>query len=574
MKKFILIFIFLCLTHLKGFGQYGKVDSLLNSRLMLNKVDTSWINVTNLIAQEFLKRKKEKYAIGYATGYANEALRFATQIDYSLGIADALLTLGSIDFENPLKREKETIEKYKKALGIYEKEKDNERLAIALKTIADYYYNLFYLKEENNREALNYYLRYAKVTEKTGNKIQIAEAYIVLGNIYDELEESQKSNEYYLKAVNLKQQIEDQDIDNPHLFSRAKRFYELQIENQRILNYSVIGGLIFSLSLILLLFVNIRQIRKSKNLLQNQKDEISQQKDAIEAQSIELKNYTAEIATQRDKLSKQHSQLLIAKEEKDKANEELQTMVEHLEELVANRTKDLQITNEALTDVNYELDILIYRASHDFKGPVATLQGLSNLGKYECYGDEKAVDFFERIESTALKMDGMLEKLHQVSYLISKPLDFSLIDFEHILNEIKSNLVGLIASSHIQFDLEVENHINYFADSELMVIILENLIENAINFRTQKSDVIPLIQIKISKIDYHTLIIEVIDNGAGIQEEYLPKIFDMFFRGSEMSKGNGLGLYVVKKALERLNGDVKIHSKIDQFTIFQMNFPL
>jgi signal transduction histidine kinase len=67
--------------------------------------------------------------------------------------------------------------------------------------------------------------------------------------------------------------------------------------------------------------------------------------------------------------------------------------------------------------------------------------------------------------------------------------------------------------------------------------------------------------------------LEVEDNGQGIGEQYQPMIFDMYFRGNDRSKGNGLGLYIVKKAVEKLNGTVSFTSSFGQGTVFSIDLP-
>jgi signal transduction histidine kinase len=114
--------------------------------------------------------------------------------------------------------------------------------------------------------------------------------------------------------------------------------------------------------------------------------------------------------------------------------------------------------------------------------------------------------------------------------------------------------------------------ISCYTSPALLTIILTNLIENAINFRKtygrEKSFVRVLLD---SENGYIKLIIE--DNGIGIIEQYLDKIFDLYFRANEQSKGNGLGLYLVKKAVSLLNGTIEVKSEIELGTTFTIQLP-
>ncbi len=89
--------------------------------------------------------------------------------------------------------------------------------------------------------------------------------------------------------------------------------------------------------------------------------------------------------------------------------------------------------------------------------------------------------------------------------------------------------------------------------------MLSNLISNAIKYR-DVSKAENYIKIRFNKNGKAT-IIEVEDNGIGIPEEYHQKIFDMFFRGTTRSEGSGLGLFIVKDIVEKLKGEITLHSE-------------
>ncbi|MEO1652754.1 MAG: ATP-binding protein, partial [Bacteroidota bacterium] len=369
-----------------------------------------------------------------------------------------------------------------------------------------------------------------------------------------------------------KREIEEKDVDDPHLFSKAESYYKLQIENQQLNNYLLIGGIGLMTLIITLLGIFGWQQRRANKLLKSQKSEISQQNKAIEKKNEALEKQTGEIASQRDQLALQNQQIKEAQEEIETANHKLMNMNEGLEHLVEERTRDLRKTNEALVLANEELDTLIYRASHDFKGPVATLAGLSNIARMEADQNSTVRPLIDRIEDTAYKMDEMLEKLHTVSYIIGKDLQHEIITFDQIIHNIKSLFADAIDKENVEFEVEIPDHLYFYSDQELIGHIMENLVENSLQFRTQDSDRAPKISIRVMEED-QKVYLEMSDNGAGIPDEYKQRVFDMFFRGSEDSKGNGLGLYVVKKALERLKAEVDIQSQLGEYTSFKIQFP-
>jgi signal transduction histidine kinase len=103
----------------------------------------------------------------------------------------------------------------------------------------------------------------------------------------------------------------------------------------------------------------------------------------------------------------------------------------------------------------------------------------------------------------------------------------------------------------------------------MVKIIVENLFENAVFFARPGE---PFIKLKAVSFE-DKVVIEVEDNGEGILPEYHDKVFEMYFRANERSKGNGLGLYIVAKAVERLQGTISFTSEVNIGTKFTLTFP-
>jgi signal transduction histidine kinase len=122
---------------------------------------------------------------------------------------------------------------------------------------------------------------------------------------------------------------------------------------------------------------------------------------------------------------------------------------------------------------------------------------------------------------------------------------------------------GMKVTMHI---VQTQPLISY---SAFLKIIVDNLLENAIRFRNPQQ---PHVQLEVTE-EKNGVTIMVKDNGIGIEKIYIDKVFEMFFRGSELSKGNGLGLYIVKKAVEKLKGNIKIDSTTNQGTTFLVWIP-
>lgn len=117
---------------------------------------------------------------------------------------------------------------------------------------------------------------------------------------------------------------------------------------------------------------------------------------------------------------------------------------------------------------------------------------------------------------------------------------------------------------------QLEDNLTFYSDQNLLKIILKNLIENSLIF----SDISRDITVKVSaRKKRSSIYLCVEDNGEGIESDIRPRIFDLFYRGSQKSKGNGLGLYLVKKAVEKLNGSIELESEVNKCTKFTIILP-
>lgn len=241
-------------------------------------------------------------------------------------------------------------------------------------------------------------------------------------------------------------------------------------------------------------------------------------------------------------------------------NEEILQNNLYLEQKVEERTEELR-------KLNRELDLLFYRSSHDFRRPLTTLKGLSELARLTKI-DPKGMELMELMVSTVNKMDLMLRKFYMLYEISSFQPDGQKISLKQIINDLKERVSqdGHLISFHLSQihydDLDTRN--------KILGIILENLIENAIHYaKGDRAD----INVNICEQGREMKILFE-DKGIGIDETFFNRIFDMYFRGTELSKGNGLGLYVVKSGVEKLDGNVCLESKRNNFTRFEINFPI
>ena len=122
----------------------------------------------------------------------------------------------------------------------------------------------------------------------------------------------------------------------------------------------------------------------------------------------------------------------------------------------------------------------------------------------------------------------------------------------------------------IEIKKEIEL-IELISEWAIINTILQNLIENAIKYSKKENE--PFVDIKIF-IDRQYIVIRVEDNGQGIPEQHQSNIFDMFFRANDKTQGSGLGLYILKRAVERLHGSIDVKSTLHIGSIFTVKLPV
>lgn len=226
-------------------------------------------------------------------------------------------------------------------------------------------------------------------------------------------------------------------------------------------------------------------------------------------------------------------------------------------------------TNNNLIIANKELDKFVYSASHDLRSPILSLKGLIEIMNTE--------DDLSLIKGYLVLMNQSLDKQDQ---FIKDIIDYARNKKAKITNTIISlNQIIEEAITQNQYREETKNisitknlTIDTILSDELKIkIIINNLLTNAIKYSDmQKAK--PYITINAyEENNENKIIIE--DNGIGIKEEHQTKIFDMFFVTNNNNKGSGLGLYLVKDAIENLNGTIAVASEINMGTKFTITLP-
>jgi PAS domain S-box-containing protein len=230
----------------------------------------------------------------------------------------------------------------------------------------------------------------------------------------------------------------------------------------------------------------------------------------------------------------------------------------------------LRNSEEKLRAKIQELDTFIYKASHDLKGPLSSMAGLINLAKMELKDDDSK-EYIDRLDQSNKKLEAILEALYEITYVTQGTVSNSEINLNELIRDIINSLEDLPKCRGMKFEVDCDSEIQLISDPRLLRGILQNLVHNGIKYRRDLAD--SFIRIKASQANgqFHLV---VADNGIGIEENLKEKIFNMFFRGHYTSTGSGLGLYIVKNSLEKLNGRIEVESVYGESTSFHISCPL
>ncbi len=254
---------------------------------------------------------------------------------------------------------------------------------------------------------------------------------------------------------------------------------------------------------------------------------------------------------------------------------ELTQYRQSLEEKVKERTHKLQAALEKEKELVTLKSRFASMVSHEFRTPLATIRlSVNHIKKYKSRMSPDAID--SKIKVVSEQVDHMTHMLEEVLTLgkaeeskiqISKRK----VNIETFFAGIQEEVENIFKHSHtIHRTLNLQQY-EIETDVDLLRNVFINLLSNAIKFSPGKTDIY-----LDGRQEGKMLIVQVRDEGLGIPEEELPKIFDPFHRGTNVAtiQGTGLGLSIVKKAVDLIGGEVAVSSKPGEGTVFTVTIPV
>jgi light-regulated signal transduction histidine kinase (bacteriophytochrome) len=297
---------------------------------------------------------------------------------------------------------------------------------------------------------------------------------------------------------------------------------------------------------------------------------------------LKVKNFIR-LSRQTAELQQAQAQLRAEIEIRKKAQADLDSLVQNLEQKVTDRTQELTEANIKLEASNHDLQQFASVASHDLKEPLRKIQMFASIVKEKSLvTDEEVNSYLTRISASAGRMEQLIHDL----------LNFSRLSVETAF--LPTDLNSVIANILEDLEVQIREKSAVFELSELPVIdgikgqlrqVFQNLISNAIKF--SRKDTAPYIRITGARIvakDFDAIrhpegqwcLISVQDNGIGFQEQYLDRIFTIFQRlhSQEQYEGTGIGLAITRKIIDRHQGLITATSEVGKGSTFCLILPL
>ena len=234
----------------------------------------------------------------------------------------------------------------------------------------------------------------------------------------------------------------------------------------------------------------------------------------------------------------------------------------HILNKLKQKEKETIILNHKLQQRNEDLTTFAYTLSHDLKNPLATILLSTEMLKEDLEEDNPYVEMINRNTGTINNiLKGMMEIVE-----VDKESEVKQICFNELLDKLQEEYSDRITEKNIHITRDIEigpiSYIAVYAES-----ILRNLFSNAIKYSSAEKN--PEVVIKISKKDKGIIILEITDNGIGIDlEQNKNRMFKPFERFTDSVEGKGVGLHIVKRMVEKNNGNIDVYSKPGEGTKF------
>jgi signal transduction histidine kinase len=418
------------------------------------------------------------------------------------------------------------------------------------------------------QEGLVYARRSVDSAEKMGAKTLLQESLNALVTVYDslgrhrealreyrklsELRNTLLNEESLKKAMQLQEQYESVKKDKQIL--TLTKDHELQETMRRML---IALGVVL-LAALAALYSRYRLKASSERTLQEHNAEILRQQLLLETQAADIQ--TVNTALHEKNLALQHQQ-----------------------EILEEQAREIEIANTALQEKNFELESLnneknefLGIAAHDLKNPLTHIIMASGTATryYDRMNDNDIQEQFHSIGVVAGRMQEIIANLLDVNAIERGGFTMNIVSFDIApkLSATVRDYAARAAEKHIVLHYEASKSVSVVADEQAVMQVLDNLISNAVKYSPHGKKVF----VRLNASDT-TVRVEICDEGPGLSEEDMKKLFGKFARLSARptagEHSTGLGLSIVKKLVEAMNGKVWCESELGRGASFIVELP-
>jgi light-regulated signal transduction histidine kinase (bacteriophytochrome) len=335
------------------------------------------------------------------------------------------------------------------------------------------------------------------------------------------------------------------------------RLQELRLRQQYIL---IVAGVLI-IGLLAFFYLRIKKLNVT----------ITEKNNDIQANALKLLDVNQELNRLYTEVSEQNEEIQAQAQVLSESNRNIAELNRSLERLIADKTEELRRTNEELVKHNNELLQFSYTVSHNLRGPVARLLGLTTLMNIE-KDMTQARQWVDLIGKTTGELDLIIKDLSNILELRREPHHFRDpvdlgAEWERSVQLLHDSLTG---REKITSDFQLLPEL--VTVRAMVQSVFYNLLSNALKFRSPDR---PLRIQASSRISGDHAIITVSDNGLGLDTVlYKDKLFRLYTRFHSHVEGRGLGLYLVKTQLEVVHGSIDVQSTPREGTTFSVMIPL
>lgn len=254
--------------------------------------------------------------------------------------------------------------------------------------------------------------------------------------------------------------------------------------------------------------------------------------------------------------------------------------VEHYKKVLREMSEDVALRKEAeerleqrnqeLMKINAELDRFVYNASHELRAPLASILGLITVARLR-ENDVQKLKLMELMQASVEKLDLFIKDIVHYARNSRMEVEAQVIDFDEMIKDSIAQLRFMGGMERITVSIDIQGEVEFRSDKKRLAVVLNNLVSNAIKYHNPSAEH-PFVDIRIMLTEEEATF-EIRDNGIGIQQAYVDKIFNMFVRATETQSGSGLGLYIVREIIEKMEGKVSVESQEGVGSTFRFQIP-